>query len=451
MAFLFINVNHDVGFESSESIPISLGYILARLKAEGGDGVILDDLRDRSLTLTMLEKWIHRVAPCAIGFTAYRSTMNRIRFLCRYIKSRHRGILIILGGPQAIAMPARAIEDLQDVDVLVRGEGEVVVPKLAKALEAGEPLDTVEGIACRCNGGIVDNGSGPEPPDDLDEYPSPYLTNLLNLEGKNTAILLASRGCRHGCRFCITPGICRGKVRQHSVARVADEMETLAGRGIERFWFADPNFTENRPRAEKLLEEKIRRGIATPFWCQTRADLVDPGLLKKLHEAGADTIAFGLESGSPGVLKKTHKGIELDQLRNNIEVAQSLGMDAELFSIFGLPGETVEDARQTLEFVRSVGIPIQSNSGSQQMQLYFGSLYEKTPERFGIKPFPGYRASYLGVGDAYQTDAMSTGDMKKVRNMWALANEQLERDVYYKQRVFEVLDFLLENREDLQD
>jgi anaerobic magnesium-protoporphyrin IX monomethyl ester cyclase len=451
VAFLFININHDVGVESSESIPISLGYVLARLKAKGGDGVILDDLRDRSLTLTMLEKWIHRIDPYAIGFTAYRSTMNRIRFLCRYIKSRHRGITIVLGGPQAMAMPARALEQLEDVDVLVRGEGEMVVPKLAKAIEAGQALDSVAGIACRCNGRIVDNGPGPDPVDDLDEYPSPYLTNILNLEGKNTAILLSSRGCRHVCLFCITPGICRGKVRQHSIGRVADEMALLATRGIERFWFADPNFTENRERAERLLDEKIRRGITTPFWCQTRADLVDPALLKKLHEAGADTIAFGLESGSPGVLKKTNKGIELDQLRNNIEVVQSLGMDAELFSIFGLPGETVDDARQTISFVRSLGIPVESNSGSQQMQLYFGSVYERNTERFGIRPFSSYQPSYLGVGDAYETDAMSKEDMRKVRNMWALANEQLERDVYYKQRVFEILDFLLENRQDLQD
>ena len=450
MAFLFINVNHDVGFESSESLPISLGYILARLKSEGGQGVIIDDLRDKSLTLTALEKWIHRIDPVAIGFTAYRSTMNRIRFLCRYIKSRHRGIKIVLGGPQALTMPARALEHLEDVDVLVRGEGEVVVPNLAKALEAGEALETVEGIACRCNGRIVDNGPGPEPPDDLDAYPSPYLTNLLNLEGKKTAILLSSRGCRHVCLFCITPGICRGKVRMHSVDRVADEMELLADRGIERFWFADPNFTENNERTERLLQEKMRRGITTPFWCQTRADLVDPPLLKKLHEAGADTIAFGLESGSPGVLKKTNKGIELDQLRTNIEAAHSLGMDAELFSIFGLPGETVDDARQTLTFVRSLGIPIESNSGSQQMQLYFGSLYERNPERFGIRPFSSYRPLYLGVGDAYETDVMSRQDMRKVRNMWALANEQLERDVYYKQRVFEILHFLLENGEDLK-
>ncbi len=151
------------------------------------------------------------------------------------------------------------------------------------------------------------------------------------------------------------------------------------------------------------------------------------------------------------MLKNTNKGIFLRQLEENIKVVHSLGMEAELFSIFGLPGETVDDARETMNFLRSLEIPIQSNSGSQQMQLYFGSVYQHGPKRFGIRPHPGYRPTYLSVGDRYETEQMSKADIKKVRNLWALANEQMERDVYYKQRLFEILDFLLTNREDLSD
>jgi radical SAM superfamily enzyme YgiQ (UPF0313 family) len=449
--FIFINVNHDVGFESSESIPISLGYILATLKARGWDGIILDDLRDRPLTLNSLEKYIVRFDPAVVGFTAYQSTMHRIRFLCRYIKSRHRRIKIILGGPQAVLMPSAALAELEDVDALVRQDGEVVMPAVARALIAGQPLQTVQGITCRCAGGIMDTDPGPEPPDDLDAYASPYLSNLLNLEGKDTAILISSRGCSHFCRFCITPGICKGRVRFHSVQRTLEEMELLEKRGIQRFWFADPNFTEDPERTEKLLAEKIGRRIAAPFWFQTRSDLVDPPLLAKLREAGADTVAFGLESGSPTILARTNKGIELERLRENITAALSLGLEAELFTIYGLPGETIEDARQTLDFVRSLGIPIHSNSGSQQMQLYFGSVYSRNPARFGFRPLPGYRPGYLSIGDEYETQSMTRAHFRKVRNMWALANEQIERDVYFKQRVFEILDFLLSNREDLAE
>lgn len=440
-----------MGFEASESIPISMGYILAAMKQQSWEGVILDDLRDRPLSLANLEKWIHRVDPPVIGFTAYQSTLDRIRFLCRYIKSRHRQIYTVLGGPQAIVAPPEALEELEDVDALVRGEAELVMPEMARTLAAGGPLERVKGIACRRHGRLLDTGPGPEPPNDLDYYSSPYLMNLLNLEGKNTAILLSSRGCSHVCRFCITPRICKGKVRYHSVERVIAEMELLSKTGIERFWFADPNFTQDRARTEELLARKIERGISTPFWLQTRSDLIDSELLEKLRKAGADTVAFGLESGSEDVLEKTNKGIQLDRLRENVERTQSLGMNAELFSIFGLPGETIEDARRTIEFVRSLGVPIQSNSGSQQMQLYFGSIYEKNPEHYGIKLLPGYRPFYFSAGDQYETESMSQAEIKKARNLWALANEQMERDVYYKERIFDVIEFLLENQDDLQE
>jgi hypothetical protein len=78
VSFLFLNVNHDVGYESSESIPISLGYLLAYLKSGGRQGVILDDLRDRTLSLRTLESWLRRIRPRVVGFTTYQSTIDRI-------------------------------------------------------------------------------------------------------------------------------------------------------------------------------------------------------------------------------------------------------------------------------------------------------------------------------------------------------------------------------------
>lgn len=451
MNLIFINVNHDVGYESSESIPISLGYILAFVEKQGSKGVILDDLQDRRLSLSDLESWIQKVKPGVIGFTAYQSTMERIRFLSRYIKLRHRDIIIALGGPQIVGMPSSALEHLFDVDILVHGEGELVFQEIINSLENGTSLRNVAGLSYREDSDIFHNGAGPVAPDDLDTYPSPYLSNILNLQGKDTAILLSSRGCKHDCLFCITPNVCKGRIRYHSVDRVVEEMELLTKNGIQRFWFADPNFTENKERILKILEEKVNREITTPFWFQTRSDLVDKELLETLKMAGADTIAFGLESGSPEVLKKTKKGISLDRVRENITHAQSLGMNTELFTIFGLPGETVDDARSTISFVKSLNVPVESNSGSQQMQLYFGSAYETKYADYGFKPLGKWKPGYLSIGDRYETDSMNSAQIRNVRNLWALANEQLGRDVYYKQRVFEVLDFLLSTGKDLFD
>jgi len=65
-------------------------------------------------------------------------------------------------------------------------------------------------------------------------------------------------------------------------------------------------------------------------------------------------------------------------------------MDAELFSIFGLPGESIEDAMKPSSWYAHWGAySIQFRFA--QMQLYFGSIYERKPERYGIKLLPGYR------------------------------------------------------------
>ena len=449
MNLILINVNHDVGFESSESIPISLGYILAFVEQNDSRGIILDDLMDKPLSFSDLESWIRKIEPRLIGFTAYQSTMERIRFISRYIKSRHPEIYIALGGPQIVGMPSEGLKFLPDIDFLAHGEGELVFSQLIKCIENNVSIQQAPGVSYRSGIDIEQTPGEVFPPENLDTYPSPYLNGILNLHGKDTAILLSSRGCRHSCLFCMTPSVCKGRIRYHSIDRVIQEMDFLSQNGIQRFWFADPNFTENRERTLKILEEKIRLGIATPFWFQTRSDLVDDELLSYLKEAGADTVAFGLESGSPEVLRKTGKGISLEKVRKNISFAQSIGLETELFSIFGLPGETVDDARETIKFVKSLNIPVESNSGSQQMQLYFGSSYEKNYKKYGFKPVRKWRPEYLSIGDQYETAKMDLAGIRKVRNLWALANEQLSRDVYYKQRIFEILDFLLSSKDDL--
>lgn len=447
MNFLFVNVNHQEEFASGDTIPVSMAYILAYLKDRGHSGVILDDILDRPLTLHALEMWVRKLEPAVIGFTTYQSNMERVRFMSRYVKSHHRNILIILGGPQAMFMPSAALKELEDVDIICRGEGEMITAAIAECLENNRPLSSVNGITCREDGEIIDTELEPDLLEDLDKYPSPYLNDIINLEGKDTAMLFGSRGCEHVCLFCITPSFCHKKVRFHSVKRILDEMEYITERGIKLLWFGDPNFTTSPEKTLEILNGKLERGIKTPFWCQTRSDLVDEKMLKKLREAGAETIALGLESGSPGVLKSTGKGIALDHLRRMIEVSQSLGIKVELFSMFGLPGETVEHARETIQFVKSYKVPLQF----QQMQLFFGSIYEKSPAKFGFRNVSGYRPSYLSIGDQYETKTLNRRDIKKIYNIGSIGKDQLGRDVYYKERLFDILDLLLDEEEDLRD
>jgi radical SAM superfamily enzyme YgiQ (UPF0313 family) len=148
----------------------------------------LDDLLDRPLSFSDLELWIQKTEPGLIGFTAYQSTMERIRFLSRYIKSRHSEITIALGGPQVVGMPSEALDNLPDIDLLVHGEGEIVFSEIIRCIENNASMAEISGLSYRRDGHIERNGGGPLPPDDLDTYPSPYLAGILNLQGKDTAI-----------------------------------------------------------------------------------------------------------------------------------------------------------------------------------------------------------------------------------------------------------------------
>jgi anaerobic magnesium-protoporphyrin IX monomethyl ester cyclase len=428
-----------------------MGYILAYLKRLGYGGVILDDLQDRPLSLYALEMWIEKLRPIVVGFTAYQHNMDRIRFFAYYIKSNHKNITIMLGGPQAIFVPSAALGELEDVDIICRGEGETVTAEIAKCLEKNRPLSTVNGITFRDGNNIIDTPPSPSLVEDLDEFPSPYLDGLINLDGKHLAVIFSSRGCRFNCLFCISPSIGGRKLRYHSARRVLDEMEYLTANGIDRFWFADSTFPASRERALEILRGKIDRSIETPFWCETRCDLIDEEMLRKLWEAHGDTISFGLESASPEVLKNTAKGIVLSDLRRMIEIAKSIGLSVDLSCMFGLPEETIERARETLNFVQACGVKIERHTLAQQMQLYFGSVYERNRERFGFKAIPGYLPAYLSIGDRYETENLTTRDLRKIHNIWLLAFEELHQQVPNKELAFDLLNFLLSNEEDLHD
>jgi hypothetical protein len=270
--------------------------------------------------------------------------------------------------------------------------------------------------------------------------------DLVDLAHKERVVMLTSRGCAYDCAFCYTPKASGKKVRFYSIERIVDEMQYLKSKGIRAFWFADPNFSFSRKRLQTLLEAIIRKVPDITFWCQTRYDLVDRELLSLLKGAGADNLAYGLESANPGVLKRIHKGIDLKRLSEVIRLTQEAGIQVELFSMFGLPGETFGQALHTLSFVKENDVAIEGNSISQQAHLFFGTPMNDDPESFGLRPFPWTRPAYLSVCRDYETDTMSADEIKRISLIWRLHRNDFTEDIQSGRNLFHRASFLTQNQ-----
>jgi len=446
--FLFIHVNLLAPIESPDTIPISEATILAHLKHHGFSGQILGDFLNASLTPHLLGQAIHTNGPLAVGFTAYQENIEQIRLWARFAKKMAPQVKIILGGPQVTFMPAKALEHMPEVDFLCRGEGEEVMLGLARALSQGTDPALVPGLSFLREAEVVETGPA-HGAKDLDTYASPYLTDHIDLAHKERVVMLTSRGCSYNCAFCYTPKACGKKVRFYSIERIIDEMQYVKSIGVRAFWFADPNFSFSRKRLEALLEAIITKVPGITFWCQTRYDLVDRELLSLLKRAGADNLAYGLESANPRVLERINKGIDLERLSEVVRLTQEAGIQVELFSMFGLPGETFDQALNTLAFVKEKGVAIDGNSISQQAHLFFGTPMNDSPEAFGLRPFPWTRPAYLSVCRDYETDTMSADEIKQISLIWRLNRSDFAEDVQSGRNLFHRASFVTQNQKAL--
>jgi anaerobic magnesium-protoporphyrin IX monomethyl ester cyclase len=448
--FLFIHINPSAPVESPDTIPISEATILAHLQNHGFSGQILGDLANSPLKPRDLAKVIQTDQPLAIGFTAYQQNMEQIRLWARFAKKISPHTKIILGGPQVTFMPGEALRHMPEVDFLCRGEGEEVMLGLARALSQGTEVLRVPGLCLLGEDETMETGSACGP-NELDTYASPYLMDLIDLRYKARAVMLTSRGCSYHCAFCYTPKASQRKVRFYSTERIVEEMKYLKSKGMPAFWFADPNFSCSRKRLVTFLEAIVREVPGITFWCQTRYDLVDKELVSLLKRAGADNVAFGLESANPEVLERINKPIDLKRLSGVIRMTQEAGINVELFSMFALPGETFDQAIATLEFVKDNGVAIEGNSISQQAHLFFGTPMNDNPATYGIQPFQWTRPAYLSVCRDYETDAMSADDIHRMSLIWRLNRSDLAEDVLTGKNLFHRAAFITQNRDALAD
>ena len=414
MNVLLIEINPFV----QSTTPISLGYIAAFLKSNGFNVKILAIGQNTSMSCHGFCRLVSRFQPALVGFSAYQRNMLYVTGLAKLIKSMDKNIKIVIGGPQATFMPSSAFNDLPDIDYICRSPGEVTLLRIARAIDNGTPFSDLLGVSYKDSDGAVYDTPGLDGFIDLDKYPSAYLNDVFDYSGMKEAIMLTSRGCPHHCIYCYTPRAFDHKITFHSVDRVIDEIKWISTKGVRSLWFADPNISFKPERVIELLDRILLENLEFEMWMQTRADLVTKELMKKMKRAGVKTIAFGLETASEQVLTRLGKHLAIEKVVHAIKMAQQQEIEVELFTIFGLPFETFDDAVKTLEFVKENRVKIMGNTNSQQMQIYFGTDMARHYKDYNIRPLNTNRPAYLSIGSQYETEYMRSNEISEIQKLW---------------------------------
>ncbi|MCK4730467.1 MAG: radical SAM protein [Candidatus Aenigmarchaeota archaeon] len=334
------------------SHPLGLCYIAGMIKKEHEVEIL--DCPALKYKLEDAGKYIKSYKPDLVGISVTTPDLVQATKLSELIKS-HSKAVVVAGGPHPSLLPGDVIS-LPSVDIVVRGEGEFIFKNLVSAIEQSKDLKIVDGICFKKNGKVICT-SLPKPIEDLDSLPFPA-RELLPIDKYKQLIgfpdsfitLITSRGCPFSCIYC-SKGVFGNRTRFRTPENILKEIkENVEKYNIKELIFYDDTFTLNKERVMKICDLLIENKINIPWKCETRVDTVDYELLKKMKEAGCFIISYGVESGNEKILKTIQKVVNKDRIRKTFRLTKKVGIQTLGYFMIGIPGETKETIKDTLDF-----------------------------------------------------------------------------------------------------
>lgn len=368
MKVLLIEPPKEVWFVMGEYLPPPLGIIqlAAYLEQEIRNIEIhVLDCNAQQIHWKNMEKEIASYNPDVVASSAL-ATCNTylVARTLETAKKVNPRILTVAGGQHFTATAEESLEKYPEIDVIVRGEGEVTLTELVKRLDSGLSIKHVKGASYRHNGQIRHNPVRPLI-ENLDTLPYPgyhfvkehvnkYHFMAMTGPGVPYALIEGSRGCPHRCTFCSQWKYWRGTWRKKSPKRVADEMAFCSGNFGSRFiWLADDNFGFGE-RSKRLADEILRRGLPTDlmWFTQARCDDVvkHKDTLPALRKSGLRWVLLGVESSRESTLEAFNKDIALKDAKKAVDLLKKSDIFTQAMFIIGERKDTAQSIRHLRDF-----------------------------------------------------------------------------------------------------
>ena len=426
------------------NFPYTLGLLNAILKKENYQVEVID-ANIENLSEQELKERISEVNPDIVGISAlaleYRHYVHRTFEL---VKEVNNEIITVLGGIYPTLSIDLASKD-QNIDFIIRGEGEERIVSLLKTIEGDQDYQKVDGLAFRRAGEskfqinpfvkrITNLDSLPFP-----DYGDFDMEKYMNFGQKYShsyqfrrfpvGQIMTTRGCPYRCGFCANNKIYGNQVIMRSAEDVLEEIDMLVKKyGIQELIIVDDNFLLSKPRAMAVMQGMIDRKYdlvwkpnALPIF------LMDDELIEKMKESGCYQVTVSIESGSPNTLKRMKKPINLDNIQPAINKLKEMGIELISSFVIGFPGDTWEDIRECFSYVESIDIDYALFAIATPLpatELYDICLKENLlPPDFSFE-----RSEYCGFGKGFiTTDQFTPSELEFLRTFeWDRINFRTE-------------------------
>lgn len=286
------------------------------------------------------------------------------------LKTHFKDIPTIVGGIHATVDPESVIEE-NCVDMICIGEGEEAMLELADRMDAGSDLTRILNIWIKKDGKTHRNEPR-KPIQDLDKLPFPDWSIYDEIQFYKPYMgyiyrygdFELSRGCPYRCSYCVNDYLQRlyqrkGKFhREKSVDRIIEEIVTLKeAYKIEFIKFWDETFLLMKDEKLKELSERYAKEVGIPFVIETTAQSITLERAKILKKMGCASISIGMETGNEQLRREVlHKPIKNEVFGDAFRNLNKVGIRTCAFLMFGLPHQTMEDARIDINKVKEYGV-----------------------------------------------------------------------------------------------
>ena len=413
----FLLINPFCPISEGPTPPLGIAFLAAALEKAGICVKILD-LVITPYSKERLAVILDEFKPDIVGTTAVTMTFLDAIQVIKDAKEIKSSILTVMGGPHVSFCALETLNQYQELDLIVIGEGETTVVELVEEAQRSRDWSKIKGLAYRK--GIDVCISPARELADVNTLPLParHLLPIGRYRALNTAIsMTTSRGCPCRCIFCVGRKMVGAKVRYRNPQDVVDEMAYLATLGFPQINIADDLFTAKKSHCITICDEIIRRKLDIQWTSFSRVDTVSPEILQKMKEAGCTTISFGVESANAEILKLVKKGITIAKVIKAIRMCIDVGIDPHVSFILGLPGETPETLKETQDF----GVVLDSMGGSYGFHLlapFPGTAVYDENEKYDLsiltKDWPQYHANRAIV----ETSAVKKEMLNEIAEHW---------------------------------